>query len=202
MLAFSLGERPAFDTKGRPLEAMERVMTSATRFPKRRQFLVGAAAITGLAALGGHPFAGPARAEAARGALEPTETMRGGSNNYIPNAPLVDNLGKGLVVSGTVRRADTGAAASGVRIQIWAATERGGEREPSNRGSVLTGADGRYRLEIGPIVPNFGQPHIHMAYDDGAYETLFLRPVLDSRDQPTLEINIVLAPASPAASES
>ncbi len=177
-------------------------MTSATRFPRRRQFLAGAVAITGLAVLGRHSFTSPARAQAARGALAPTETMRGGRNNYIPNAPVVDNLGQGLVVSGTVRRADTGEAASGVRLQIWAATERGGEREPSNRGSVLTGADGRYRLEIGPIVPNFGQPHIHMAYDDGAFETLFLRPVLDSRDQPTLEIDIALAPAIPAASES
>lgn len=40
----------------------------------------------------------------------------------------------------------------------------GGEREPRNHGSVLTAADGSFRLEMEQIVPNFGQPHAHLAY--------------------------------------
>lgn len=161
--------------------------------PTRRNILVGSAAIATVFALKGHLGSG-ARAQASGQALPATETMRGGANNYFPNAPLVDNLGTGFVASGLVRRSDTGRPASGVRIQIWAATERGGEREPSNRGSVITDDSGRYRLEISQIVPQFGQPHIHIAYDDGAFETLFLRPVLKSRDETALAVDFVLAP--------
>ncbi|RDJ19714.1 twin-arginine translocation pathway signal [Bosea caraganae] len=122
--------------------------------------------------------------------------MPGGSNNYIANAPLVQNLGTGFVASGVVRRAGDGAPLSNVRVQIWAATERGGERVTSNRGSVMTGPDGTYRLEISPIVPQFGQPHIHIAYDDRDFATLFLRPVLSSRHDKSITADFVLALAS------
>lgn len=130
----------------------------------------------------------------AKSSFAPTKTMRGGANNYAPNAPLVDNLGKGFTMSGTVRRAGDGAPLSGVRIQIWAATVRGGEREPSNHGSVLTDSKGVYRLEMSQIVPNFGQPHGHLAYDDDAFETVFLRPVMGSRKDTSLQAHFVLAP--------
>lgn len=156
----------------------------------RRAMVLGA----GFGALGlsGAPFRLLQPAEAATG-LAPTPSMPGGSNNYIPNAPLVENLGKGFIVSGTVRRAGSGEGLANLRIQIWAATERGGEREPTNRGSVMTDAQGRYRLEMSQILPNFGQPHAHLAYDDGAFQTVFLRPVLASRSDTSVEAHFVLA---------
>ena len=160
----------------------------------RRAMVFGAAAI----GVGGivSRFAMPEQAHAAPGgALAPTQTMAGGANNYIPGAPLVKNLGTGFVVSGIVRRASDGAPMPNLRVQIWAATDRGGEREPSNRGSVITGPDGRYRLETSPIVPNFGQPHVHIAYDDPGFATLFLRPVLGSRHDTSITADFVLAPA-------
>lgn len=163
-----------------------------TPFYNRRSFLVAAG-------LGGAAMVTPPRgligAAWADSGLAPTETMRGGSNNYRPNAPLVDNLGKGFEMSGTVRRAGDGVPLEGVRIQIWAATTRGGEREPSNHGSVLTQADGSYRLEMEQIVPNFGQPHGHLAYDDDAYQTVFLRPVMPSASDTSLRADFILAPA-------
>ncbi|MCQ0971214.1 twin-arginine translocation pathway signal [Paracoccus sp. TK19116] len=156
-------------------------------FHDRRSFIL-ATGVTGLGlALGSGP------ALAAQG-LPPTESMRGGSNNYRPNAPLVDRLGSGFVMSGTVRRAGDGAPLEGVRIQIWAATTLGGEREPRNHGSVLTRADGSFRLEMEQIVPNFGQPHAHLAYDDGAFETVFLRPVMPSASDTSLSADFVLQP--------
>ncbi|MEQ6247349.1 twin-arginine translocation pathway signal [Sulfitobacter sp. HNIBRBA3233] len=121
--------------------------------------------------------------------------MRGGANNYRPGAPLVDRLGSGFEMSGLVRRSTDGAPLEGVRIQIWAATTLGGEREPRNHGSVLTDAQGRYRLEMEQIVPNFGQPHAHLAYDDPGYETVFLRPVMPSPSDTRLSADFVLAPA-------
>lgn len=154
----------------------------------RRRFLIGAG-LAGTALATG--LVSPAQAAG----LKPTQTMRGGSNNYRPNAPLVDRLGSGFIVSGTVLRAGSGAPVSNTRIQIWAATTLGGEREPRNHGSVLTRADGTYSLEMEQIVPNFGEPHAHLAYDDGAYKTLFLRPVMPSAQDTSLTVDFVLQPA-------
>jgi hypothetical protein len=125
-----------------------------------------------------------------------TETMRGGRNNFVPNAPVVDNLGQGFVVSGVVRKAGTCEGLGNVRVQIWASTERGGEGEASNRGSVMTKADGSFRLETSPVVPNFGQAHIHMAYDDPEFGTVFLRPLLDSSSDTSITVDFNLAPAA------
>lgn len=157
-------------------------------FYNRRSFLIGAG-LTGAAALTGLPDMAHAQG------FVPTQTMRGGSNNYRPNAPLVESLGSGFVISGMVRQAGNGAPLVGARIQIWAATVIGGEREPRNHGSVLTGADGSYALEMEQIVPNFGQPHAHLAYDDAAYQTVFLRPVMPSASDTSLKVDFVLAPA-------
>jgi hypothetical protein len=125
--------------------------------------------------------------------LSATPSMPGGSNNYSPNAPIVSNLGKGFLVSGTVRRAGTGDPLANIRIQIWAATERGGEREPSNHGSVLTDAKGAFRLEMSQILPSFGQPHAHLAYDDRAFQTVFLRPIMASKSDTSVQAHFVLA---------
>lgn len=158
----------------------------------RRTFLVAAG--TGAAALllARYGLSVPAHAEAV---LAPTPSMRGGSNNYAPNAPMVENLGTGFRVHGSVRQAGEGAPLGNVRIQIWAATERGGEREPTNHGSVMTAADGSFQLEMSQIVPNFGQPHAHLAYDDGNFETVFLRPVMSSPSDISVAAHFVLAPA-------
>jgi hypothetical protein len=159
-------------------------------FYNRRSFLVTAGLLSA-AVLQGPITALPVRAAG----LAPTRSMRGGSNNYSPNAPLVERLGRGFWMSGSVRRAGDGAPLAGVRIQIWAATILGGEREPRNHGSVLTASDGSFQLEMEQIVPNFGQPHAHLAYDDGAYETVFLRPVMPSARDTSLSADFVLAPA-------
>lgn len=160
-------------------------------FYTRRSFVIGAGA-AGLALTSGS-LTGPGSALAQGFAA--TATMRGGSNNYRPNAPLVDRLGSGFLMSGRVMQAGTGAPLAGVRIQIWAATTLGGEREPRNHGSVLTAADGTYQLEMEQIVPNFGQPHAHLAYDDAAFKTVFLRPVMPSANDTSLRADFVLARA-------
>jgi hypothetical protein len=86
----------------------------------RRRFL----AATGLL---GATLAHPARAQG----LPPTPTMSGGANNYVPRVPLVERLGSGFWVTGSVRRAGDGAPLKGVRIQIWAATTMGGVPDPA-----------------------------------------------------------------------
>lgn len=129
-------------------------------------------------------------------ALAATPSMRGGANNYRPGAPVVARIGGGgFWMSGTVRRAGDGMPLAGQRIQIWAHTTEGHERDPQSHGATLTDANGVFRLEMPQIVPAFGQPHGHLAYDSGEFETVFLRPVMKSARDTALEAHFVLRPA-------
>ena len=115
----------------------------------------------------------PARAQG----IAPTQSMRGGANNYRKGAAIVDRIGKGgFLMSGTVRRAGDGAPLAGQRIQIWAHTTEGQEHEPQSHGATLTDKNGMFRLEMPQIIPIFGQPHGHLAYDSGEFKTVFSAP--------------------------
>jgi hypothetical protein len=112
---------------------------------------------------------------------EPTESNPGGTNNYIPDAPEAESLGSGFVITGLVRDARGCRPLEDVRVQVWLATETGGEQD--NRASVRTGADGRYRIETAKTIPQFGEPNIHVAYDDDRYRPVFIRRVVDLDDR-------------------
>ncbi|MEO0731035.1 MAG: twin-arginine translocation pathway signal [Pseudomonadota bacterium] len=128
--------------------------------------------------------------------LAPTRSMRGGSNNYRKGAPIVDRIGGGgFWMSGTVRRAGDGSPLGNQRIQIWAHTTEGYESDPQSHGATLTNEKGEFRLEMPQIVPAFGQPHAHLAYDSGDFKTVFLRPVMPSSKDTSLEAHFVLEPA-------
>jgi hypothetical protein len=100
--------------------------------------------------------------------LAPTPSMPGGANNYQKGAATVNRIGKGgFWMSGTVRRAGDGAPLAGQR----------------------------FRLEMPQIIPIFGQPHGHLAYDSGEFKTVFLRPVMRSAKDTSLEAHFVLQPA-------
>ena len=159
-----------------------------------RRSLIATGLATGAATLLAPPLGlvTPARAQG----LAPTASMRGGSNNYLPGAPIVERIGGGgFLMSGTVRRAGDGAPLPGIRIQIWAHTTEGHERDPWSHGATLTDADGVFRLDMPQIVPAFGQPHGHLAYDSGAFQTVFLRPVMGSAADTSLSADFVLQPA-------
>ncbi len=157
-------------------------------FPTRRTMLaMGGAAV----AAGYSSLLVPTRA----GNIAPTPSMRGGSNNYLPGAPVVERIGGGgFWMSGTVRRAGDGLPLARQRIQIWAHTTEGHERDPHSHGATLTDANGEFRLEMPQIVPAFGQPHGHLAYDSGEFETVFLRPVMGSSRDKSLSAHFVLKP--------
>lgn len=127
--------------------------------------------------------------------LAPTRTMSGGANNYLPNAPIVERIGGGgFWMTGTVRRAGDGAPLPEQRIQVWAHTTEGHERDPHSHGATLTDANGEFRLEMPQIVPAFGQAHGHLTYDSGDFKTVFLRPVMGSSSDTTLHADFVLQP--------
>ncbi|MGR3507456.1 MAG: twin-arginine translocation pathway signal [Paracoccaceae bacterium] len=164
--------------------------------PTRRRFLLTGSATAGaILTTGATGLMVPARAQS----LAPTPTMRGGSNNYRLGAPIVNRIGGGgFVMTGTVRRAGDGAPLEAIRIQIWAHTTEGHERDADSHGATLTAADGTFRLEMPQIVPAFGQAHGHLAYDsdiDGSpFQTVFLRPVMSNPNDTTLSADFVLQP--------
>ena len=49
--------------------------------------------------------------------------------------------------------------------------------------------DGRYRIETDPTIPQFGEPNIHVGYDDGE---VFIRRVVDLDDERAV-VNLTLA---------
>tara|TARA_R110002050_G_scaffold156852_10_gene285254 strand:- start:14949 stop:15443 length:495 start_codon:yes stop_codon:yes gene_type:complete len=162
----------------------------ADNSPTRRMLLTAAAGAIVTAGMPGLLL--PARANG----LAATSTMRGGANNYLAGAPIVERIGGGgFWMTGTVRRAGDGAPLAGQRIQIWAHTTEGNERDPHSHGATLTDANGEFRLEMPQIVPAFGQAHGHLAYDSDEFETVFLRPVMASPNDTSLSADFVLQPA-------
>ena len=167
--------------------------------PRSRRALLLAGAGAGAGAVLATGATGLFRPVRAQG-LAATPTMRGGANNYLPGAPVVERIGGGgFWTTGTVRRAGDGAPLAGIRIQIWAHTTEGQERDARSHGATLTDAEGVFRLEMPQIVPVFGQPHGHLAYDAGfdgnGYQTVFLRPVMPSARDTSLSADFVLLPA-------
>lgn len=161
--------------------------TSSTRRDLLARGLAGASLVAG-----GPALVLPARAQG----LAPTPTMRGGANNYLPGAPVVSRIGGGgFWMTGTVRRAGDGAPLSGIRIQIWAHTTEGREEDRHSHGATLTAADGTFRLEMPQIIPIFGQPHGHLAYEGAGFKTVFLRPIMASARDKSLSAHFVLEPA-------
>lgn len=158
----------------------------------RRGLLAGGTAFGAALTVGMPAIIRPARAQG----LAPTDSMRGGANNYRPGAPVVQRIGNGgFWMSGTVRRAGDGAPLPGIRIQIWAHTTEGYETDAHSHGATLTDANGGFRLEMPQIIPAFGQAHGHLAYDDAAFKTVFLRPVMQSPRDKSLKADFVLQPA-------
>lgn len=169
-----------------------------TRGFQTRRSLVAAGAATASAMLAtrGLGLFAPLHAQG----LAPTPTMRGGANNYLPGAAIVPRIGGGgFLMTGTVRRAGDGAPLQRIRVQIWAHTTEGHERDPHSHGATLTDENGVFRMDMPQIVPAFGQAHAHLAYDpehDGnGFETVFLRPLLRSARDTSLSVAFVLQKA-------
>ena len=127
------------------------------------------------------PRTGAAASPPAATPAAPTTTSR--------RRPAAESLGSGFVITGRVRAAEDCKPLEDIRVQVWLATKTGGEQD--NRASVRTDADGRYRIETDPTVPQFGEPNIHVGYDDGDYREVFIRRVVDLDDKRAV-VNLTL----------
>ena len=119
--------------------------------------------------------------EAPRRDCEPTESNPGGTNNYIPDAPSRRIARPGLRDhrAGPVRQ---GLPAAAGRARAGLAGDRDRQRA-GQPGERRTDGDGRYRIETAKTVPQFGEPNIHVGYDDGEYGAVFIRRVVDLDDR-------------------
>lgn len=134
----------------------------------------------------------PARAAG----LAATPSMRGGANNYMPGAPIVERIGGGgFWMSGTVAPGRRRRPSGGPAHPNLGAYHRRQQRDWHSHGATLTDANGAFRREMPQIVPALGQAHAHLTYDSGECETVFLRPLLSSPKDTSLEAHFVLQPA-------
>jgi protocatechuate 3,4-dioxygenase beta subunit len=136
---------------------------------------------------------GPAvTASAGQSACRPTPNDGAGPFGQAGvDTPRRAKIGTGHLLQGRVLRAGDCKPVARALVVFWQAGPNG--YGPRGRGSVRTGADGRFRFE-GPVPTAYrGLPHIHIAVIHPAYEELTTRHVVP-RGAKTGRIRIVLAP--------
>jgi hypothetical protein len=115
------------------------------------------------------PATPPRPAAACTAGYEVADTL---SPSYRPGAPLREVVGRGHVLTGSVRSSRDCAPIKGARVELWA--EIAGQGHPDGqRATVLTAADGRYRFQSDP------PEHIHMRVSAEGFE-----PVASNRYHP------------------
>jgi protocatechuate 3,4-dioxygenase beta subunit len=111
---------------------------------------------------------------------------------YKPGAPVREATGKGLVVSGVVRSADTCEPIPGARVEWWQANPRG-EYDDAHRGSQMTGEGGAYRFDTDSPPPYYGRPsHIHFKAEAKGYRKLTTQ-LYPTGGQSAVAFDLVLA---------
>ncbi len=91
---------------------------------------------------------------------------------YKPNAPLRDSVGKGFVLSGTVRSARDCRGLATARVELWLAGPAA-EYGDAWRATIVADREGRYRFESHFPPPYSGRPsHIHLRVSGSGYEVL------------------------------
>ncbi len=91
---------------------------------------------------------------------------------YRPNAPERNSIGKGYVLSGTVRSAEDCRPLHNVRIEVWQAGP-GGAYDDAHRTTLYSDRSGRYRLQTFYPPPYGPRPsHIHILVDAKGFEGL------------------------------
>jgi len=91
---------------------------------------------------------------------------------YRPNAPERTSIGKGYILSGTVRSAGDCRPLHNARIEIWQVGPDG-TYDDAHRATLFSDHAGRYRLRTS-APPPYGRrpPHIHILVDAKGFEGL------------------------------
>jgi protocatechuate 3,4-dioxygenase beta subunit len=91
---------------------------------------------------------------------------------YKPDTPLQSSVGKGYLLSGTVRSAKDCRIVPGAKIEFWLAGPDG-RYDDAHRATVFVDDSGEYRFECN-IPPKYTSrpPHIHIRVTAGNFDTL------------------------------
>ena len=91
---------------------------------------------------------------------------------YEPNAPVRAKVGRGYVLTGTVRAAGTCRAIARARVELWLAGPDG-EYADRYRATIFASRTGTYRFESHFPPPYSGRPsHIHICVTARGFRTL------------------------------
>jgi len=91
---------------------------------------------------------------------------------YRPNAPMRNSIGKGYLLSGTVRSSADCSTIPNARVEVWQ-TGPSGQYDDAHRATILADKKGRYRLETDPPPGYARRPsHIHILVDVKGFEGL------------------------------
>src|SRR5512133_532401 len=74
---------------------------------------------------------------------------------YRPNAPVRSSIGRGYLLSGTVRSSADCSPIPKARIEVWQ-TGPGGKYDEAHRATLVSDREGRYRLET-DFPPGYAQ---------------------------------------------
>lgn len=113
---------------------------------------------------------------------------------YTPGAPVRTSVGRGFVLTGTVRSADDCRPVGAARVEFWLAGPAGRYGD-AWRATVLAGADGMYRFES-HVPPAYGgrPPHIHIRVSAAGFQVLVTQYYPKSGET-SAQFDLVLIPA-------
>jgi protocatechuate 3,4-dioxygenase beta subunit len=91
---------------------------------------------------------------------------------YQPDAPVRSRVGKGYVLTGTVRSAADCTPLPGARVELWMAGPDG-EYADAYRATLFTDSTGSFRFESHIPPAYYGRPqHIHLRVSAAGFRTL------------------------------
>lgn len=91
---------------------------------------------------------------------------------YEPGAPVRSSVGKGYVLTGTVKSAGDCTPIPRAQIEFWL-TGPDGHYSDDYRATLYSDASGEYRFESNAPKPYFGRPpHIHVKVSSDGFRTL------------------------------
>lgn len=119
---------------------------------------------------------------------------------YRPNAPERTSIGKGYLLSGTVRSAGDCRPLYNARIEIWQ-TGPDGTYDDAHRATLFSDRTGRYRLQTSAPQPYGRRPsHIHILVDAKGFEGLITQHY-PKKGKKRATFDLVLEPEKPGKSK-
>ncbi|HYQ48042.1 MAG TPA: hypothetical protein VEP69_03160 [Thermodesulfovibrionales bacterium] len=112
---------------------------------------------------------------------------------YTPDAPARTAVGKGYVLSGTVRSAADCKPIPGAKIEVWMAGPDG-KYADAYRATFRSDAGGSYRFESHLPPPYYGRPpHIHLLVSAPGFRRLITQHYPE-KGKRSASLDIVLVP--------